>query len=148
MRVRPPTGLELRALLWVLRVAWWSRFHPLDDLMTRLESVQPRAGGRLPFPGNAAIAAVAAVRRVHRFLPLPRTCLMESLAALGLLRSLGSPAHLTIGVRAPETPVEAHAWLEVSGKPLDPTSAGYTELRLPRRARPVRPAPTRPGAIE
>lgn len=138
MRARLPTRLELRASMWVLGVAWWSRTRRFADLVARLEAARPRRRPTTGPPGGrqvpSPIAALSAVRRMHRFLPVRRTCLTESLAGLGLLRSLGWPARLRIGVRGPVTPVEAHAWLEVEGRSLDPASSGYTELGRPRGA--------------
>jgi len=134
MNIRVPTSLEVRACVWVLRVAWWARVFSFDDLIERLEEVRPGAAGRRVDTMASAVKVVAAVRRVQRRLPLRWTCLTESLAALGLLRSLGCPALLRIGVMAAEAPVEAHAWLELYGEPLDRTASDYKALRLPGRA--------------
>jgi hypothetical protein len=127
VRVLDATGLTLRALLWIVRVEGRRCRRPFGELVDRLE--REPVGER---PSVATERALAAVRRAYLMTPFRRTCLRESLAGVGLLRSLGYGARLGIGVKGAGTPVEAHAWIEVDGKPLDPGAAAYAPLRRAR----------------
>ena len=121
------TGLTLRAALWVARVEWGRRRRPFADLIDRLEREPP--GRRRAADIESALAAVS---RAYSLTPFRPTCLKESLAGVGLLRSLGYGARLAIGVKAAGTPVDAHAWIEVDGEPLHRGSDGYVTLRRAR----------------
>ncbi|HEX5757819.1 MAG TPA: lasso peptide biosynthesis B2 protein, partial [Thermoanaerobaculia bacterium] len=57
--------------------------------------------------------AAAACRGVY-----PAGCLPRSLAMQRLLARRGAPAELRIGVRRREGVLEAHAWVEVDGRPV------------------------------
>ena len=120
----PGTLLLPRAWGWMLSVEWGRRRRPFGDLLARLESIPPR--------GSRSVAAervAAAVRRAYRLSPFRRSCLKESLATLGLLRSLGYPARLAIGVKNSRPPLDAHAWVEIDGIPLGSGPGPYTPLR-------------------
>jgi len=126
MKGRAVWSLSLRAWAWIVRVEWRRRRERFDRLVARLES--------LPSRGRRAIGAEEAVRAIrcaYDRSPFRGSCLEVSLAALGLLRSLGYPARLVIGVERTAAPVEAHAWIEIDGVSLDPGSAPYTPLRRP-----------------
>jgi len=120
-------GLTLRALLWIVRVERRRRRGPFGEMIDRLER-EPLGKRR----SVAAECALVAVRRAYSMTPFHRTCLKESLAGVGLLRSLGYGARLAIGVRGAATPVDAHAWIEVDGKPLDRGADAYVILRRAR----------------
>lgn len=121
-----PECLTMRAWAWMLRVEWRRRRVSFDDLLAWLESV-PQGKRRAVH----AERALAAVRRAYALSPFHPSCLKVSLVALGLLRRLGYPARLAIGVRPLAGPLEAHAWLEVDGAPLDPEAPSYAPLRWP-----------------
>jgi len=115
-----------RACVWVLRVEWLRRRLPFDQLVEALES--------WPQPPRSLIQAdraLTAVGRVYRLSPFKPSCLKSSLAAVGLLRSLGHPARLAIGIKPVRGPVEAHAWVELDGKPLSGENAGYARMFRP-----------------
>jgi hypothetical protein len=65
-----------------------------------------------------------------RYIP-GATCLTRSLTLYGLLRRLGSPCELRVGVaRTPTGALLAHAWVERDGLPLPGSGElnGYTPL--------------------
>jgi hypothetical protein len=81
---------------------------------------------RLVAPPALAVPAQAewpdAARWLHvatRYWPDGNNCLGRSVALLGLLRRAGIAAELHIGVRPPPD-FEAHAWIELDGRPLNP----------------------------
>ena len=128
MRVPSRTALTIRALAWVARVEWGRRRRPFGELLERLER-QPLGRPR----SISAQSALAAVGRAYELTPFRSSCLKESLAGVGLLRSLGYEARLAIGVRGAGTPVDAHAWIEVDGAPLNHGAAGHVVLRRASR---------------
>jgi hypothetical protein len=58
-----------------------------------------------------------AITAAARHLPFRTTCLVESLAAEGMLLRRGVPCVLQLGVRAPQSgrALDAHAWIECRG---------------------------------
>lgn len=76
---------------------------------------------RLPLapshPGAARWIPVAA-----RYCPGGASCLVRSLALLALLRRRGIAAELRIGVGRTTPGLEAHAWVESGGVPLNDTA--------------------------
>ena len=59
------------------------------------------------------------------------TCLSRSLA----LAARAPQADLVIGVTSgPNSPMSAHAWLELSGEPIDPSDVAGSEIARIRRA--------------
>jgi transglutaminase superfamily protein len=77
----------------------------------------------------AAIVNAAA----HR-LPVPCSCLTRSLALDWMLQHRGVESELRIGVRFVEGRLEAHAWIEVDGRPLN-DSADVTDRFAPFEGR-------------
>ena len=60
-----------------------------------------------------------------RNIPWRVRCLERSLTLEWLLARAGIPSAIRIGVRKAEaTAIEAHAWVEVAGEPLDDTTVG------------------------
>lgn len=97
---------------------------------------QPWLGTRVAtLPSRAAnlteARAARAVRRASRVLPWSPTCLAEAAAGQVLLRQLGQPGVVVIGLRAPSTSGakwDAHAWLMGRSGALTggPAAAGFT----------------------
>lgn len=73
-----------------------------------------RFGGR-PARG-LAVDVVRAVAVAAAFFPGRAVCLEQSLAGYVLLRRAGHQAQLRLGVQP--LPFEAHAWLELEGRPV------------------------------
>lgn len=68
------------------------------------------------------VAAPRAVRWIgvaSRYCPGGASCLVRSLALLGLLRRRGLGAQLRVGVGATAPRLEAHAWVELDGVPVN-----------------------------
>jgi hypothetical protein len=74
----------------------------------------PAVAGRAPAPRAIRWIGVAA-----RYCPGGASCLVRSLAVLGLLRRRGLGAQLRIGVGATAPVLEAHAWVELDGVPVN-----------------------------
>lgn len=73
----------------------------------------PRRGGET---GETVRTVFRAVGRVKRHLPLPVTCLAETVAASLMLGRRGIPSTAFIGVRTGEGGgLDAHAWLQAEG---------------------------------
>ena len=90
---------------------------------TGLERTQRRmAGPARPVPPDADERATASTRvvwAVIRRLPYARTCLPRSVALWALLRRQGIDSEVVIGVRPGGAPLDAHAWVERGGVPLN-----------------------------
>jgi hypothetical protein len=102
--------------VWV-SLAWFDR--RLRRHRARLDlhvTETPRARRTLP---AAAIDRwrwrVDVAARCH---PRPMPCLVRSLCLRHWLARHGQDADLRIGVRRPESHLEAHAWLEIEGQPV------------------------------
>lgn len=118
------------ALLW----AWWAlRRAPLPTIVDRL-SVEARAGA----PVGEVAPVVRAVQRAAHLFPMPLLCLPQSLALARLLARRGHPCELVLGARPRDARLDAHAWVEQQGLPLNsaPDSATLHPvlLRAPIRA--------------
>lgn len=78
-------------------------------------------------PPPADIRALGALTDLAaRRSPFPATCLTRSLLLQWMLRRRGVAAELRIGVRLAQGALDAHAWVEVAGEPVndDPDIAG------------------------
>jgi hypothetical protein len=97
----------------------WAGARPLAERSASETSLeQVREWGRLV---NAAAARP----------PYPRACLARSLVLLWLLRERGVEARLRIGVRFIDRKLDAHAWVEWAGQPVNdrPDVAGtFTDM--------------------
>ena len=89
--------------------------------------VQQRAARMLrsPVPGALSSSDWHAIRHYQRIVGLasryhlfPMTCLRQTLTLQALLGKQGIPSDLRIGTRKEEGQLRAHAWLEVTGRPL------------------------------
>jgi hypothetical protein len=63
------------------------------------------------------------------------TCLERALAAKRVLRRRGFNAELHIGVRRADQGYEAHAWLTLDGRSLDPAADDFVAMRPVSMAR-------------
>ena len=87
-----------------------------------LEARSSRGGERSANPAEldaaerlARLAATAGRRG-----PINTTCLRQSLLVYWLLRRRGLAPELKIGVRKQDAMLDAHAWVELDGRSLDP----------------------------
>jgi hypothetical protein len=95
---------------------------------------------RIPAPDAEARigATVRMVDLATTRLPLRPACLPRSLVLWTLLRAQGVAAELRLGVRAGGVPLDAHAWVEFAGRPLNETPEvvrSYAVLEERRAAR-------------
>lgn len=109
------------------------------SLLERFCSNRPIA----PAP-NITRAELAHAQRLARLIaiagrrgPIKTTCLRQALLLHVLLRRRGLPSQLLLGVRRiSDSPPEMHAWVELNGLSLDPSSAPakpFTAVPLPPR---------------
>ena len=61
----------------------------------------------------------AVVNRAAQYAPGPVTCLTRSLYLRWLLRCLGIASDLRIGVQLEQGRLDAHAWVEIAGVPIN-----------------------------
>jgi hypothetical protein len=71
------------------------------------------------FPLEEAAAFGALVNIAARHVPWPATCLTRSLVLVRMLRGRGAAARLCIGVRLVDGALDAHAWVELEGVPVN-----------------------------
>ena len=57
-----------------------------------------------------------------RYSPFPSSCLTRSLALVRMLKKDGIESQLRIGVRIAGTALDAHAWVEYAGMPVNDTA--------------------------
>lgn len=74
---------------------------------------------RTPRADVAPAALGALVGIAGRHLPFPSTCLTRSLLLAWLLNRRGERADLRIGVRMTGGALDAHAWVECDGRPVN-----------------------------
>ena len=73
-----------------------------------------------PSPRREELAAMGALVNIAgSHVPWPSTCLTRSLLLGWLLRRRGVSSELRIGVRLDEGRLEAHAWVEYEGRPIN-----------------------------
>ena len=64
----------------------------------------------------------------YRLLPVPSTCLRESLVLCTLLKRRGASARLCLGVSKDGPSLAAHAWVECEGIATEMTHATFSQL--------------------
>jgi len=98
-------------LLGVIRAAMW--LLPFQTLCRLAGKDRPDAAG-LKADQDSIKRVARAVTRAARY--VPSTCLSQALATMVLLRRIGQPACLRIGVSKGEKgDFKAHAWVESEG---------------------------------
>jgi hypothetical protein len=144
VRLPPPNvGLLLEA---AVRLAYARVRLPF----ARFAAVPP--GQVLPPPGAAELARARSVSRAMAAVacrsPARFTCLHRSLALWWMLRARGIACELRIGVRNGSEPLAAHAWVQVTGEPLNEAAdvadhyRAFAQAVQPQGFRwPIRPDP-------
>jgi Transglutaminase-like superfamily len=89
--------------------------------LPRMQAWAQRAGPpvREDFPLGEAGAIGSLVNIAARHAPWPATCLTRSLVLVRMLRRRGAAARLCIGVRLEGGALDAHAWVELEGIPVN-----------------------------
>jgi hypothetical protein len=112
--------LALEALLLLPLVELSLRRSGYDRTCRRLTRLSRRGRWRGPaedlVPASVKMVALSASRT-----PVPAKCLGHSLTLWALLRRRGIEGEVVIGVRAGGDPLDAHAWVEVDGQPINET---------------------------
>ena len=123
------TASEVVALAVWVEIA--IRVMPVSRVLERM------TGDSSPAASDEA-AAAHAYRRLVRFvavaydlLPLPGTCLRQSLVLYGLLERRGMPSRVRFGVERRGRAIAAHAWVECHGVAPADCGARYTGLATP-----------------
>ncbi|MGH9383052.1 MAG: lasso peptide biosynthesis B2 protein [Vicinamibacterales bacterium] len=93
---------------------WRHGLQASDSLLSRLSREQPQMRYGLD-PDRIARLVTSALRER----PLRGNCLSESITLWLLLRRSGHDCFLRIGARRSTTGLEAHAWVEMDGVPLN-----------------------------
>jgi hypothetical protein len=127
-------ALLLPAVALGLRLVGWRR------CQAALARLSPR--GRPAAPPVRAADAARMVLAASRHAPCRADCLRRSLVLWWLLRRAGLPGELRIGARKRDGRLEAHAWVEHGGRPLEGTAddqpfvpfAGPLPLPQPRQS--------------
>jgi hypothetical protein len=96
---------------------FWLGVHLLG--LARLQSLLRRPVAAACLPASEIQAVSDLVNLAARRSPLPATCLTRSLLLAWLLRRRGVRAELRIGVRIANNGLEAHAWVEFEGRPIN-----------------------------
>jgi hypothetical protein len=130
--------LFLAATLLLPAVALALRLVGLRRCQAVLTRLAPKGRSAAP-PGRAA-AAARMVLAASRHAPCRADCLRRALVLWWLLRRAGLPGELRLGVRKRDGQLEAHAWVEHGGRPLEDCAdehpfvpfAGPLSLPLPR----------------
>ena len=111
----PPAdrSLAIRAARWLIaaRIALWML------PFARVQVLVAKAGRRTGAVGTAPGRLAWAVETTARSIP-KASCLTQALAAQVMLERTGEHPELKIGVATDNGSFEAHAWLELHGRPL------------------------------
>jgi hypothetical protein len=117
-RVLNPQGRRVLLAAALLLPLFWAGLHLLG--LARFHAAVTRRPVRARAMAADSIPAYAdAVDAAARHSPFPVTCLTRSLLLAWLLRRRGVPTVLRIGVRIVDGTLDAHAWLERDGLPVN-----------------------------
>ncbi len=114
-------------LLW----AWVAlRRWKIAEVLSQLQqSARPQEVPDAPEP------IVRAVQRATHLHIMPMLCLPQSLAIARMLARRGQPCELLIGARPGQGTLDAHAWVELNGHPINsPPNTPQTHPVLLRQA--------------
>lgn len=89
-------------------------------------------GNTVPDPSDVTRARLIrlSVWRAARVLPLKSLCLSRSMATFIMLRRRDIPALLVAGVKLEGSALVAHAWVQVSGEPINERAENVTYTTL------------------
>jgi hypothetical protein len=110
------TAMALHPLFWLgLHVFGYASFR------ARLDRMPPLFRAQEEVKLDALFALGRLVNLASRHTPMPATCLSRSLVLCWLLRRRGIPCELRIGVQLVRGKLDAHAWVEHEGIPINDT---------------------------
>ena len=120
---------KLRALSWPERrmllaaMAWmplfWLGLHGLGLRRFQAWLQRPRLLSESDLPLAEIRGMATTVNRAARLVRIPANCLTRSLLLGWLLRRRGVASQLRIGVKMNNGSLEAHAWVEYAGIPIN-----------------------------
>jgi hypothetical protein len=114
------TDWALLAEAWFNLLWAWQALHrwPLLDVLDHLERVaRPPASSQAMTPDAGAV--VRAVLRATHLYPMPMLCLPQSIATARMLAKRGQPCEVVIGAQPRVAQLDAHAWVEQDGRPVN-----------------------------
>jgi hypothetical protein len=126
--------LAAEIVLAYARVRRSLRRRTLTSIVAELRAARPASALTAPVPEATEEEArlSRAVIRVLRRLPSGSQCLLRSLVLLEVLARRGVHSELVIAVqpmeRAEDVGLDAHAWIEVGGRPLLAPALDYGRL--------------------
>lgn len=107
--------LKTWAILWSFRLALW--ILPFRYFKRFLENQEPRTEKISETDVIQVQRVVWAIQTTSRHVPNGRNCLLKAISASYLLRRLGYPSELHIGVnRSDVGELDAHAWIVFNGE--------------------------------
>src|SRR5207248_3122289 len=111
-------NFDLPLMLGSWRQLWalWLRMQRSAP-MVQATAMDPQHGRRQDL--QRALRLTRAVNRAARYMFVPSTCLSRSLVLKSLLAREGLDGDVRIGVRAATSGIEAHAWVEHAGTPIN-----------------------------
>ena len=113
-----PERRTLLAAIVLLPLVWLGlQCFGLRRLQLWLQRPTPTTGASLSTDEIARIAAL--VNSAASLAPIPATCLTRSLLLGWMLRRRGVASQLRIGVRMNQGKLDAHAWVEYEGVPIN-----------------------------
>jgi hypothetical protein len=110
----PDRWLLLQAAFWLVaaRIALWALPLAKVNALVARAGARPSSGPALA-PGRVAWAVETTARSIPQ-----ATCLTQALAAQVMLERMGEHPEIHLGVATDRGEFEAHAWLELHGRPL------------------------------
>lgn len=109
--------LFLTAILWSPLFSFGLRIFGIERMLSWIDRVPLDRSKALPQAQLPSI--VALTNSAARIAPGSSTCLTRSLLLHWLLRRRGVVSNLRIGVQLMEGRLDAHAWVEVAGMPIN-----------------------------
>jgi len=107
----------LAAAFWMPLFWLGLRVFGLPRFQARLQGCKANAGKAMSLPDIQALGELVNIAARHTL--GPRTCLTRSLLLGWLLRRRGVTSNLRIGVRLTHGVLDAHAWVECDGIPVN-----------------------------
>lgn len=113
-----------RAGEWaLLGEAWWELLRARLLLARQktegiIRTLQGEATAQVP-SAEAPDGLVRAILRAVHLFPIPMLCMPQSIALIRMMQKRGQPCTLMMGARPTEQGLDAHAWVEQGGIPLN-----------------------------
>jgi hypothetical protein len=130
-RVRRMRAPDYATAIEVLGLAVWVevalRVMPFSRLLERLQHHSPH----VTVSDDEYQRMLRFVAVAYDVLPLPTTCLRQSVVLYGLLERRGVASRVCFGVAKSGSALDAHAWVECDGVTRDTDSLRFTLLAPP-----------------